>query len=98
MSERVTRMLAEDDPDLPFWDHEAAVADEHVNEQDPVAVAGDLGANAVWLAGVLDLVEGDEWDRPGTKDDGSRLTVAIVARATLHELAHHRWDAETRLA
>jgi len=97
MTERVARVLVEDDPDFGWWDHDAAAVDEHYNEQDPVAVAGDLAANAAWLAGTLTMVEGDEWERAGTRGDGARLSVAGIGRFTLHELAHHRWDAEARL-
>jgi hypothetical protein len=98
MTERVARVLVEDEPDLPWWDHDAAAVDEHYNEQDPTAVAGDLGANAQWLAGTLALVDGAEWERAGTRGDGARMSVAGLARFSLHELAHHRWDAEARLA
>ena len=43
-------------------------------------------------------VEGDEWDRAGTRGDGARMTVAGIGRFTLHEVVHHRGDAEARLA
>jgi hypothetical protein len=97
MTERVARTLVEDDPEYGWWDHEAAAVDEHYNEQDPMGVAGDLGANAEWMAGALSLVEGDEWDRTGTRRGSDPFTVAGLARFTLHELVHHRQDAETRL-
>jgi hypothetical protein len=98
MTERVARTLVEDDPEYGWWDHEAAVTDEHYNEQDPTAVAGDLAANAQWLAGTLALVEGAEWDRTGTRRGTEPFTVAGLGRFTLHELSHHRWDAERLLA
>lgn len=97
MTERVARTLAEDSPEYGWWDHEASAVDEHYNEQDPVAVSGDLAANAGWLAGTLALVEGDEWDRQGTRRGSEPFTVAGLARFTLHELAHHHQDAQERL-
>jgi hypothetical protein len=97
MTERVARTLVEDDPEYGWWDHEASAVDEHYNEQDPMGVAGDLGANAEWLAGTLALVEGAEWDRRGTRRGAEPFTVAGLARFTLHELVHHREDAESRL-
>lgn len=97
MTERVARTLVEDEPEFGWWDHDAAAVDEHYNEQDPVAVAGDLAANAEWLAGTLALVQGDEWDRSGARGDGARMSVAGIGRFTLHELVHHRGDAESRL-
>ena len=97
MTERVTRTLVEVDPEYGWWDHEASAVDEQYNEQDPMGVAGDLGANAEWMAGTLALVEGDEWDRCGTRRGAEAFTVAGLARFTLHELVHHRQDAQSRL-
>ena len=98
MTERVARTLVEDAPEYGWWDHEVAAVDEHYNDQDPVGVAGDLGANAEWMGGTLSLVGGTEWDRQGTRRGAEPFTVAGLARFTLHELAHHRHDAESRLS
>ncbi len=94
MGDRVVVALVEDAPEFGWWDHEAAADDEHYNEQDPRAVAGDLAANAARLAGVLALVEGDEWERSGTRRGTEPFTVAGLGRFALHEAAHHRWDVE----
>lgn len=97
MTERIARTLVEHEPEYGWWDHEAAVGDEHYAEQDPVAVAGDLAANAAWMAGTLSLVEGDEWGRRGTRRGSEPFTVAGLGRFSLHEMAHHLGDAEARL-
>ena len=91
---RVERMLTEDEPELGWWDHEAAVLDERYDEQDPVAVGLALVANAEALAVALDGVEGDAWQRAGVRRAGERFTVEGLGRFALHEARHHRGDAE----
>lgn len=90
--QRVQRVLAEDDPDLGSWDHEAAVTDERYNEQDPGAVADELAANAEAFAAVLDAVPDDGWDRTGRRADGDRFSVLEWSRYAVHEGRHHLLD------
>lgn len=96
-TERVLRMLAETEPELGWWDHEAAIEDGFANESDRSAVADDLLANADRLAEVLRLVSGDQWERGGLRREDERFTIELLARFALHELAHHRIDAEGSL-
>ena len=98
MTERVARTLVEDDPEYGWWDHEASAVDEHYNEQDSDRrVAGDLGANAEWLAGTLALVEGAEWDRraPAGARSPSRWRAWPASRCTSWSTTAS--DAEARL-
>lgn len=88
---RVQRTLVEDDPELGWWDHEAAVEDEGYNHQDPAAVAEDLAVRAEGLADVLAAVPPDGWDRPARRRD-DRFTVAALGRYALHEGHHHLLD------
>ena len=41
-----SRTLRENQPDFPWWDHEAAAIDDRYNEQDPGNVAARLQGNA----------------------------------------------------
>lgn len=97
-SDRVLRMLAETEPELGWWDHEAAIEDGFANESDREAVADDLMANADRLAVVLGDISGDQWERGGTRRDGERFTIELLVRFALHEVAHHRMDAERSLS
>lgn len=92
---RVALTLAKDDPDLGWWDHEAAATDESYDEQDPGAVLAELGRNAEHLAGTLDRVPVDGWQRAGIRRRTERFTVADMARFSLHEGHHHLRDART---
>ena len=96
-TERVLRTLAETNHELGWWDHEAAMADGFANESDREAVADDLAENAGRLAEVLASVSGDRWERTATRGLHDHFTVELLARYSLHELVHHRIDAERTL-
>ena len=97
-AERIVRTLAEVDPVLGWWDHEAAIADGMANESDVGAVADDLGRNAAKLSEALRMVTEDDWSRTAVRREGERLTIVVMARFALHEVVHHRADAERSLA
>ena len=52
-AERIVRTLAEHQPELGWWDHEAAIADGMANESDVSAVVDDLQRNAAKLSEAL---------------------------------------------
>ena len=89
---RIQRMLVEVDPDLGWWDHEAAVEADGYDSQDPADVARALEANAAGLAATLSGVPGSAWDRTGRRGDGEVFTVLGAARFVLHEGHHHLLD------
>ncbi|HWJ61620.1 MAG TPA: DinB family protein [Acidimicrobiales bacterium] len=97
-AERIIRTLAEHDPELGWWDHEAAIEDGMANESDVSAVVDDLGRNAAKLSEALRLVADEDWDRPATRRAGERMIIEVQARFALHEVVHHRADAEASLA
>jgi hypothetical protein len=95
---RVQLVLAEDEPVLGWWDHEAAAVDEAYNEADPGEVGDRLTVNADGFAAVASAVEEGEWSRSATRRPGERFTVEGLVRFALHEVRHHHWDAERVLA
>lgn len=97
-AERIIRTLAEHEPELGWWDHEAAIADGMANESDVAAVADDLGRNASKLSEALRLVGDDDWDRVGIRRGSERFTIELQARFALHEVVHHRADIDAALA
>lgn len=96
--DRVTLALEEDDPELGWWDHEAAAVDERYNAQDPAEVAEQLTEAALDLARVLAAVPDDGWARTARRREGESFTVAGLGRFALHESRHHRADAAGELA
>ena len=89
---RVERTLAEDRPvfDLLLSPDDAAVAGRY-NEQDPVAVADELAANAERLAAMFEGVPDGAWDRFGLTR-GEERSVLSHARRAVHEGNHHLLD------
>lgn len=97
ITERILRTLAEDRPELGWWDHEAAVEDGYVNESHVETVVDDLDHNAARLREVLAQVRSDQWERVGTRRETEEFTVELQARFVLHEVVHHLHDAQASL-
>lgn len=89
---RIGRMLAEEAPELGWWDHEAAVEADSYEKQPPGEVAAAIATNAAALSATLAAVPDDGWDRTGTRRDGELFTVLGAGRFALHEGTHHLLD------
>ena len=89
---RIARMLAEDAPELGWWDHEAAVEADAYEKQPPAEVADAIAANAAALSATLAAIPEEGWDRTATRRDGELFTVLGAARFALHEGTHHLLD------
>jgi DinB superfamily len=89
---RIARMLAEDAPELGWWDHEAAVEADAYEKQRPTEVAAAVAANAAALSATLAAVPDDGWDRTGIRGGGEAFTVLGAGRYALHEGTHHLLD------
>ncbi|MBV9594770.1 MAG: DinB family protein [Actinobacteria bacterium] len=92
MDHRLHLMLAENDPLFANWDQDTTAIEARYWAQNPLVVQRDLRANAEQIAVTLDLVEADQWGRPGRRSNGSRFTVESLARYFLHDLVHHAHD------
>lgn len=97
-AQRVERVLAEDEPELGWWDHEAAAVDEAYNDQTASTVALRIAAAAARFGELLDAVPDHGWDRAGVRRSRERFTVAGLGRFALHESHHHLADAGRALA
>jgi 8-oxo-dGTP pyrophosphatase MutT (NUDIX family) len=95
---RIRRVLATDDPELGWWDHEAAVTAERYNDQDPDDVAARVQRHAGEVTALLATVGGGQWARAGTRRAGERFTVEGLGRFALHEAHHHHGDAGRAVA
>lgn len=90
--QRVALMLEEDDPVFLNWDQDATALADRYDLQDPAAVREELTSAAAIFAARLDAVADDQWDRPGTRSNGSRFSVATLALYAMHDPVHHLWD------
>ena len=92
MQRRAELMLAEENPTFENWDQDATAVAAWYGEQDPVDVARELTADADAIAAVFAAVAGDQWQRPGTRSNGSEFTVETLARYFVHDVVHHLHD------
>jgi hypothetical protein len=91
-ADRLHLMLTQDDPRFANWDQDVTAVESRYWEQHPDTVAAELRHCADTIAEAFAAVEGDQWDRPGRRSNGSLFTVDSFARYFLHDLAHHAWD------
>ncbi|MFT4294823.1 MAG: DinB family protein [Micropruina sp.] len=89
---RLTQLLTEDGPTFSNWDQDEAAVAGRYHAQDPLAVAGEYAAAAEHTAGLFDGVRADQWQRRGTRSNGSEFTVATLGCYFLHDLEHHLAD------
>lgn len=90
--ERLTLMLEQHDPQFANWDKDETAVESRYAEQDPATVSVELVEAAADVAAVYASVTGDQWQRPGTRSNGSVFTVATLGVYHLHDVVHHLHD------
>jgi len=90
--ERLTLMLEQDDPQFANWDQDVTAVESRYDEQDPATVSVDLVEAAAEAAAIYAGVEGDQWQRPGRRSNGSVFTVETLGVYHLHDVHHHLHD------
>ncbi|MCC6496555.1 MAG: DinB family protein [Propionibacteriaceae bacterium] len=95
-TERAELIRAEDDPVFPNWDQDATAVQDRYWEQDPATVSAELRAAATANAAGWANVEPGEWERTGTRSNGSRFTLATLGQYFLHDIVHHAHDVGAR--
>jgi hypothetical protein len=94
---RLHRMLTEDHPTFPNWDQDATAEEDRYRDQDPAVVSVQLAAAAAAMADSFERLEGDDWDRRGTRSDGAEFSVATFGRYMVHDPVHHLHDVAADL-
>jgi hypothetical protein len=87
---RIGKLLTER-PTFHRVDPDEAAKELDYNGQDPEQVVDELATAAESLAGRLESLAPDAWDRAGRRDD-IEVTVHTVALNALHEGSHHQLD------
>ncbi|WP_426593597.1 DinB family protein [Cellulomonas sp. McL0617] len=91
---RLELLLTQDDPQFENWDQDATALADRYDLQDPAVVAGELAAAADVTAARFDSVADDQWDRAGTRSNGSQFTVLTLGQYFLHDVVHHLHDVD----
>ncbi|MGF0312702.1 DinB family protein [Rhodococcoides fascians A25f] len=89
---RLELVLTEDDPEFANWDQDATAVSENYNDQNPAAVAAELGDAARALADDFAAVPPEKRHRTGRRSDGSNFSVESLAAYYIHDPIHHLWD------
>ncbi|HET9500937.1 MAG TPA: DinB family protein, partial [Marmoricola sp.] len=87
--ERLTSMLEQDDPLFANWDQNETAVESRYADQDPATVSVELVEAAADVAAVYARVTGDQWQRRGTRSNGSVFTVETLGVYHLHDVVHH---------
>jgi SAM-dependent methyltransferase len=90
--DRVSQMLAEDNPLFDNWDQDQSAIDGHYAGQLPAIVGPTLVAAAYAMSDLYDSVPPLAWHRRGRRSDGHEFTVESLARYQLHDVVHHLHD------
>jgi len=90
--QRLELMLTEDDARFANWDQDETAVAERYWEQSPDLVAAQLAHEATSTAAAFDGVADDQWERRGTRSNGSVFTVRTFAAYFLHDVEHHLHD------
>jgi hypothetical protein len=90
--ERLSLMLAQDDPLYPNWDQDATAVEDAYDQQVPSRVADELESAAFDIARRFESVSGEQWQRTGRRSDGAHFTVETFARYFIHDPIHHLHD------
>jgi hypothetical protein len=93
-ADRIELALEIENPRFEYQDQAAAVLERRYNDADPAEVAAAICSNAERLAQLLDTLPSDAWVRGGTRLDDEYFDVTLLGRFALHEVRHHRVDAE----
>src|ERR1700728_1264406 len=93
-ADRIELAIDTENPRFEYQDQEAAVLERRYNDADPAEVAAAICSNAERFAQVLDTLPSDAWVRGGTRLDEEYFDVSLLGRFALHEVRHHRTDAE----
>src|SRR5205807_5796600 len=96
--ERVRLVLTEERPTLVSMNRDERAIREGYNDQDPARVIDELGAAAEELAGTLDGVGKDQWDRVAVHHATGELSLRWMAANVVHEARHHLMDVRRVLA
>jgi len=90
--DRVSLMLAEDNPLFENWDQDSTAEEGRYAQQLPSIVGPTLVAAAYAIGDLYDSVPPLSWQRRGRRSDGHEFTIESLARYQLHDVVHHLHD------
>jgi hypothetical protein len=92
MDGRLSLMLEQDDPTFQNWDQDETALASRYDLDEPTLVCHELSDAANIFAERLESVTESQWQRPGSRSNGSRFSVESLGRYGVHDVVHHVWD------
>lgn len=86
---RITAILNEERPQLPFWDENQVMVDEYSPDKDIAQLAEEFMAERAKTVELLKDRAPEEWARTGLMYDGREVDLAWMAEAALHHALSH---------
>jgi hypothetical protein len=93
MAPAIRRIVVEDDPTIPVFDHQSRVVDENYGGLPVNEALARLDSACADMGMTLDCLGAEEWTRTGEFPWGQRDALT-VARNAVHEGSHHLRDVE----
>ncbi|MFK0008855.1 DinB family protein [Paenarthrobacter sp. NPDC090520] len=92
--QRLNLMLTQENAAFDNWDQDQAAIDGDYGSSDPSQVADELVTEGEQVAESFARVVQDEWERTGTRSNGSAFTVLTFSQYFLHDVVHHLHDVD----
>jgi hypothetical protein len=89
-TERTALMLGQEDPLFEDWDQDRTAQEKNYAAEDPERVAAQLKEAGEAYTALLYSVK--DWDRVGSRSNGSRFTIGTLTQYGLHDVVHHLHD------
>ena len=93
-SHRLDLMLTQDGAAFDNWDQDQAALDGDYASADPAQVSDELVSEGEQAGEAFARVTQDEWQRTGTRSNGSEFTVLTFSQYFLHDVVHHLHDVD----
>lgn len=90
--QRLALMLRDDDARFEDWDQDRTAIEKDYGHADPAEVSTALISSGERLAASFAGVSREQWERRGTRSNGSVFTVLTFAQYFLHDVVHHVHD------
>lgn len=94
MTDRLEAILAEEGGEARFddWDQDAAATEKEYWRANTHVTAILVKERAAAAAEAWSEPEGEQWDWPGVRSNGSRFTARTLGTYLVHDLVHHLHD------
>ncbi|MFJ4028375.1 DinB family protein [Paenarthrobacter sp. NPDC089989] len=92
--QRLNLMLTQENAAFDNWDQDQAAIDGDYGSSDAGQVADELVTEGEQVAESFARVVQDEWERTGTRSNGSSFTVLTFSQYFLHDVVHHLHDVD----